>query len=149
MFPHWSQKTITHHMTPLETRRKLGRLNCRNDFWDCYGGRAAQLLVNFPLSPVTGPELFAKVNSAQFPFRFSSDELPQVFVWVRYFSYKDGTHLFTKWRFEQRGECIIDFPRCVQTIVWAKLFGSRNPGFFFFLSILFSASCHSIVDIKN
>ena len=48
----------------------------------------------FPLSPVTVPEVFAKVNSAQFPFSFSSDELP--FVWMGYFSYKDGTRLFTK-----------------------------------------------------
>ena len=35
-----------------------------NCFWDSYWGRAGQLQVNF------SPEVFAKVNSAQFPSRF-------------------------------------------------------------------------------
>ena len=50
--------------------RKLGRVNFRKDFWDRYQGRAGQPLVNFFPSPVTVPEVFAKVNSTQFPFRF-------------------------------------------------------------------------------
>ena len=37
------------------------------DFWDGYWGRAIQPLVNlFALSPLTVPEVFAKVNSPQF-----------------------------------------------------------------------------------
>ena len=42
-------------------------LGFRKDFWDGYCGRAIQLLVNlFALSPLTVPEVFAKVNSPQF-----------------------------------------------------------------------------------
>ena len=42
-------------------------LSFRKDFWDGYWGRAIQLLVNlFALSPLTAPEVFAKVNSSQF-----------------------------------------------------------------------------------
>ena len=42
-------------------------LSFRKDFWDGYWGRAIQLLVNlFALSPLTLPEVFAKVNSSQF-----------------------------------------------------------------------------------
>ena len=42
-------------------------LGFRKDFWDSYWGRAIQPLVNlFALSPLTVPEVFAKVNSAQF-----------------------------------------------------------------------------------
>ena len=42
-------------------------LSFRKDFWDGYWGRAIQLLVNlFALSPLTVPEVFAKVNSSQF-----------------------------------------------------------------------------------
>ena len=75
-------------MTPLETRRKLGQLNFRKDALVSYRPI-------FPPSPLTVPEVCAKVNSAQFPFRFSSDELPQVFV-EKVLSYKGGTRLFTK-----------------------------------------------------
>ena len=31
----------------LQTRRKLGRVRFRNDFWDRYWARASQLLANF------------------------------------------------------------------------------------------------------
>ena len=40
------------------------------DFWDHYWGRTGLLLANFSLSLLTAPtdpEVFAKVNSAQFP----------------------------------------------------------------------------------
>ena len=40
-----------------------------NCFWGRYWGRAGQVLVNFLLSLVTVPEVFAKVNSIQFPSR--------------------------------------------------------------------------------
>ena len=41
----------------------------RDCFWDCYLGGASQLLANFfSLSPVTAPEVFAKVNSFQFRY---------------------------------------------------------------------------------
>ena len=37
------------------------------DLWDCYWGRAIKPLANlFALSPLTVPEVFAKVNSPQF-----------------------------------------------------------------------------------
>ena len=39
--------------------------------WDRYWGRAVQLLANlFALSLVTVAEVFAKINSPQFPSRF-------------------------------------------------------------------------------
>ena len=48
----------------------------RNCFWDRTWGRAGQLLANFfPLSLVTIPEVFAKVNSTQISARFNSCEL--------------------------------------------------------------------------
>ena len=47
-----------------------GRDAARNYFWDGDCWRACQLLANvFPLSLVTVPVVFAKVNSAQFPSR--------------------------------------------------------------------------------
>ena len=46
----------------------------RNRFWDSYWGRTGQLLVNFSLTPVTVPEVFARVNSIQFPSRVLSVE---------------------------------------------------------------------------
>ena len=56
---------------PLETRRKLGRVSFRMDFWDRYWGRGGQLLANiFPSPPRTDPDVFSKVNSEQFPSRF-------------------------------------------------------------------------------
>ena len=40
------------------------------DLWDRYWWRAGQLLASFvPLSLVTVPEIFAKLNSSQFPSR--------------------------------------------------------------------------------
>ena len=58
----------------LETRKGLEHPNC---FWDGYWGGAGQLSVNliFSLSPVTVPEVFAKVNSVQFPSRFLREDL--------------------------------------------------------------------------
>ena len=50
----------------LETRKNLGRVSFRKDFW----GQADQLLANFLSVPSTVPEDFAKVNSAQFPLNF-------------------------------------------------------------------------------
>ena len=42
-------------------------LSFYKDFWDGYWGRVIQLLVHwFDLSPLTVPEVFAKVNSPQF-----------------------------------------------------------------------------------
>ena len=74
---------VAHHGIPWYTQtdptsqqciRFLGNWNqnaLRNSFWDCYWGRAGQLLANFfPLSLVTVPEVFAKVNSTQFSSRF-------------------------------------------------------------------------------
>ena len=45
-------------------------LTSAKDLWNRYWGRTGQLLANFvPLSPVTVPEVFTKVNSFQFPGR--------------------------------------------------------------------------------
>ena len=57
-----------------ETRRELEQkcVPARNCFWDCYWGRASQLLANFPLSLVTVPDVFANFNSPQFPLRGKS-----------------------------------------------------------------------------
>ena len=53
--------------TTLETTRELEPNASRKCFWDCYWGRASQLLANFFLSLVTVPEVFAKVKLAKFP----------------------------------------------------------------------------------
>ena len=53
-----------------------GRNAHRNYFWGRYWGSAGQLLANF--ARVTIPEVFAKVNSAQFP---SFPFLPKVADW--------------------------------------------------------------------
>ena len=57
-------------LATLETRRKLGRVSFRMDFWDRYCGRAGQHLATISLSLLTDPETFAKVISAQSPSRF-------------------------------------------------------------------------------
>ena len=57
--------------SPLSKQRgNWSRDAARNYFWDCHWWRAGQLLASvFPLSLVTVPVVFAKVNSAQFPSR--------------------------------------------------------------------------------
>ena len=50
----------------LETRRRLEPKYVLQLFWDSIWGRAGQPLGSF--FPVTVPEVFAKVNSSQFPF---------------------------------------------------------------------------------
>ena len=40
------------------------------EFWDRYWRRNGLLLAKFSLSLLTDPEVFAKVNSTQFPCRF-------------------------------------------------------------------------------
>ena len=46
----------------------MGQISLGKDFWDRYWRRAIHLLVNFfTLSPLTFPNVFSKVNSAQFP----------------------------------------------------------------------------------
>lgn len=54
-----------------ELRKKVclfaGAVNLRKDSWNRYWEDAEQLLAIFPLSPVTVPEVFAEVNSSQFP----------------------------------------------------------------------------------
>ena len=52
----------------------------RSCFWDRYSGHPGKLLANFSLSLVTVPEVFAKVNLAQFPSRFKSDEFISVAI---------------------------------------------------------------------
>ena len=59
----------------LETRREFyWRRNLTRDcFWDCYWpSRRSAIGQSFSLSLVTIPELFAKVNSAEFPCSFVS-----------------------------------------------------------------------------
>ena len=59
----------------LETRREFyWRRNLTRDcFWDCYWpSRRSAIGQSFSLSLVTIPELFAKVNSAEFPSSFVS-----------------------------------------------------------------------------
>ena len=48
------------------------------DVWNRYWGRAGLLLANFSLSPVTVPEVFAKVNLAQFRSSFYSGEFNSI-----------------------------------------------------------------------
>ena len=40
----------------------------RDCFWDCYLGGASQLLANFFSLSTATSEVFAKVNSSQFPY---------------------------------------------------------------------------------
>ena len=50
--------------TTLESRRKLVSVSFCKDFCYCYWGCTSQLLATFSsLSPVTVPEVFARVNS--------------------------------------------------------------------------------------
>ena len=69
-----SLSSYVQKFTTLETRRGLEDPNC---FWDGYWGGAGQLLANlfFSLTPVTVPEVFANVNSVQFPSRFLREDL--------------------------------------------------------------------------
>ena len=59
------------NIVTLEMKRKLGRVNFRKDFWDCYlehdqqGIKVDQQLTS--ASSVTIPEILAKSNLAQFP----------------------------------------------------------------------------------
>ena len=49
---------------------RLEQACVRNWFWDCYRGRAGQLLAKFSPSLRKSQRLCAKDNSAQFPFFF-------------------------------------------------------------------------------
>ena len=69
----------TKHLFELVKSRELretgpwAELPSTKDLWDRNWGRAGQLLANFvPLSLVTVPEIFAKLNSSQFPSRSMS-----------------------------------------------------------------------------
>ena len=65
------QPSLKRHFATLETRRNWSRNASRSCFWDRYWGHAGQLLDRYFFSSlVTAPEVFAKVNSAQFPSRF-------------------------------------------------------------------------------
>lgn len=63
--------------TTLETRKQLGSM----DFLGLFQGLDGQLLANFSLSQQTIPQVFAKVNSSQFPSRFLSGEYARVFMY--------------------------------------------------------------------
>ena len=56
--------------SPLEKRKGNWSRNVSRSFWDRYLVRAGQLLANFiSLSSVVVPEVYANVNSTQFPYR--------------------------------------------------------------------------------
>ena len=63
--------------SPIKKREgNWSRNASQSCFWDRYWGSAGQRLANvFPLSSVTVPEVFAKVNSFQSPSRFYSNDL--------------------------------------------------------------------------
>ena len=56
LFKYWQRLLFD----TLETRRRLGRVNFRKDFWDRYWVRAV---------PSNSPRSLCEVNSPQFPFR--------------------------------------------------------------------------------
>ena len=58
----------TGQVATLETRRKLGWVKFRKDFWDCYGEQGKK----FGTSKVTIPEVFPRANSAQGPVSLMS-----------------------------------------------------------------------------
>ena len=61
-------------MRNFKTERELEPNASRNCFWDGYLERSVSYRPIFFLYLVTVPEVFAKVNSAQLPFRFWRDE---------------------------------------------------------------------------
>ena len=64
-----------HFHLPLEKQeRNWSRNASRSCFWDRWWGLAGQLLAIFPLSPVTFPDVFAKVRSILSPSSFTSDK---------------------------------------------------------------------------
>ena len=68
----WLSSAVAQACPRLQERSATGGGNwsrnaSRNGFWDRYWGHTSQLLANFSLSLVKIPQVFAEVNSAQFP----------------------------------------------------------------------------------